>query len=225
MRLCLLLVILSTAVTTASAQSLADVARQENQRRETVTESGKSGKTYTNRDLKPVAGPSASSSPAVEPSAAGDTAGGRADASAAPDPSASSTAIAADADKASGSVSPASADGAAADSADAAVDGAAADGKGQVKDEAYWSARMAGLQERLERDQTFAEALQNRIDALTTDFVNRDDPAQRGQIAADRQKALTELERVRKAIEQDRLAIPALEEEARRAGVPAGWLR
>ena len=84
---------------------------------------------------------------------------------------------------------------------------------------------MAKLKEQLERDQTFRDALQNRIDALSTDFINRDDPAQRNVIASDRQKALVELERVKKAIEEGRKAIPELEEEARREGVPAGWLR
>ena len=66
---------------------------------------------------------------------------------------------------------------------------------------------------------------QNRIDSLTTDFVNRDDPAQQSQIRADREKALAELDRVKKVVEEDRRAIPELEEEARREGVPAGWLR
>ena len=85
---------------------------------------------------------------------------------------------------------------------------------------------LAGeLKEQLERDETFREALQNRIDSLTSDFVNRDDPAQRTQIADSRQKALSELDRVKKAIEQGKRAIPELEEEARRDGVPAGWLR
>jgi hypothetical protein len=84
---------------------------------------------------------------------------------------------------------------------------------------------MAALREQLDRDETYLSAIQNRIDSLTTDFVNRDDPAQRGQIAGDRDKALAELERLRKAVEEDRRAIPALEEEARREGVPAGWLR
>ena len=84
---------------------------------------------------------------------------------------------------------------------------------------------MAELRERLDRDQTFLQALQSRVDALTSDFVNRDDPAQRGQIAGDRQKTLAELDRLRKAIEADKRSIPDLEEEARRSGVPAGWLR
>src|SRR5207253_1319703 len=46
-----------------------------------------------------------------------------------------------------------------------------------VKDQAYWSGRVKALQEQLSRDETYADALQSRINALTTDFVNRDDPA------------------------------------------------
>jgi hypothetical protein len=71
----------------------------------------------------------------------------------------------------------------------------------------------------------FLEALQSRINALTTDFVNRDDPAQRAVIEQDRKKALTELERVRREIADRTKAIADLEEQARKAGVPAGWLR
>ena len=97
--------------------------------------------------------------------------------------------------------------------------------KAEVRDQAYWSKRMADLKAQLERDETTRDALQTRIDALTADFVNRDDPAQRSQISNDRQKALSELDRVKKAIEQGKRAIPELEEEARREGVPAGWLR
>jgi hypothetical protein len=84
---------------------------------------------------------------------------------------------------------------------------------------------MKELQAALQRDQTYADALQSRINALTTDFVNRDDPAQRAVIAADRQKAIVELERLKTQIEDDRAAVAALQEEARRAGVPPGWLR
>jgi hypothetical protein len=71
----------------------------------------------------------------------------------------------------------------------------------------------------------FAEALQSRINALSADFAARDDPAQRAQIADDRQKALEELERVKTDIETSRKTVADIEEEARRAGVPPGWLR
>jgi hypothetical protein len=190
MRVFTFVVIVSTlGLASASGQSLADVARKETERRQTTAGGGK---TYTNKDLKPV--PAA---PAADDAAKSDAEK--------PDPAVAS----ADSPKADSKDTPATADKA----------------SSGVKDEAYWSQRMAALREQLERDQTFLDALQNRIDALTADFVNRDDPAQRSQVATDRQKALAELDRLRKAIEQDKRAIPDFEEEARRAGVPAGWLR
>ncbi len=93
------------------------------------------------------------------------------------------------------------------------------------KDEKYWSTRIGALRMQLDRDQTFADALQSRINALSADFVNRDDPAQRAVIERDRQKAVSELDRLKKQIDTDKKAIGDLEEEARRAGVPPGWLR
>ena len=93
------------------------------------------------------------------------------------------------------------------------------------KDEAAWKQRLAGERDALQRAQTFAEALQSRINALSTDFVNRDDPAQRSLVAADREKALAELERVRQEIQQHTKAIAEIQDAGRKAGVPAGWLR
>jgi len=93
------------------------------------------------------------------------------------------------------------------------------------KTEAYWRDRVAKARADLDRAKTFADALQSRINALTTDFVNRDDPAQRAKIEGDRKAALAELERVKKELSDQQKAITAIEDEARRAGVPAGWLR
>ena len=56
-------------------------------------------------------------------------------------------------------------------------------------------------------------------------IVNRDDPAQRAKLETDRKAAVAELERVKKDMTDQTKAIAAIEEEARRAGVPAGWLR
>jgi hypothetical protein len=94
-----------------------------------------------------------------------------------------------------------------------------------VKDQAYWAARMKAARDTMDRQQIFADSLQSRINALTTDFVNRDDPAQRAKIEADRKTALAELERVKKELVDQAKAITAIEDEARRAGVPPGWLR
>jgi len=96
---------------------------------------------------------------------------------------------------------------------------------GDKKDRAYWNSRMKRLQTQLEQEQMNADAMQTRINALTTDFVNRDDPAQRAQIAKDRDRSLAELERLKKSVDGTKKAIADLEEEARRAGVPPGWLR
>jgi hypothetical protein len=93
------------------------------------------------------------------------------------------------------------------------------------KEETAWRTRMTQAREAQRRAEMFAEALQSRINALTTDVVNRDDPYQRAKLADDRQKALAELQRVSGEIEQAKKEIVDIEEEARKAGIPPGWLR
>src|SRR6185295_11092737 len=97
--------------------------------------------------------------------------------------------------------------------------------KDPKKTQEYWAARMKSLRDEVARNETFAEALQSRINALQTDFVNRDDPAQRAVIDKNRQKALAELDRLKKTIADGHKAIAQFEEDARRAGIPPGWLR
>jgi hypothetical protein len=94
-----------------------------------------------------------------------------------------------------------------------------------AKDEAAWRGRIEGAREAVRRNEAFADALQSRINALTRDFVNRDNPVQRAKIGEDRQKALAELERVRNDVVLSKKQIADIEEEARKAGVPPGWLR
>ena len=93
------------------------------------------------------------------------------------------------------------------------------------KGEKYWKERIAAVRADLERSKTFAAALESRIGSLTLDFVNRDDPAQRAVIEQNRQKAVAELERVQRDIAAQTKAVTGIEEEGRKAGVPAGWLR
>jgi hypothetical protein len=123
---------------------------------------------------------------------------------------------------AQGNGTPAAAGGAAKPAAGAP---AAADAGGSGKDEAYWRARLKTAQDGLARAETFADALQSRINGLTTDFVNRDDPYQRAKVGEDRQKALAELEKVKAEILNFRKQLDDIQEEARKAGVPPGWLR
>ena len=92
-------------------------------------------------------------------------------------------------------------------------------------DEKTWRGRIQAERDALQRAEMFAEALQSRINALSADFTARDDPAQRSQIASDRQKALAEIDRVKQEIQQHTTNIATIQEEARKAGVPAGWVR
>ncbi len=94
-----------------------------------------------------------------------------------------------------------------------------------AKDEAYWRGRITAAREDLRRNEAFKEALQTRVNALSADFANRDDPYQRAKIADDRQKALAEMARLTEDIDKGNKLIADIEEEARRAGVPPGWIR
>jgi hypothetical protein len=97
--------------------------------------------------------------------------------------------------------------------------------QGDQKDEAYWKGRMAAAREELRRSEMFAEALQTRVNALNRDFNSRDNPAQRSAIGADRTEALNELTRVKQDVERGKKQVADIEEEARKAGVPPGWVR
>jgi len=94
-----------------------------------------------------------------------------------------------------------------------------------AKDEKHWRGRITAVQDEIARNESFRDALQNQINSLTAEFVGRDDPAQRAQIADNRQKKIAELGRVNSEIEKGNKLKLEIEEEARRAGVPPGWLR
>jgi hypothetical protein len=182
-----------------SAQSLGELARREEARRKAIQGSGK---VYTNDSVR------------SEPAPRG----------VAPAPGASASSPAAAPGTPATPPTPSGVDPAAADKAKAApgAETPAADAK---PDEAAWRQRVQSARDALARAQTFAEALQSRINALSNDFAARDDPAQRAMISTDRQKALAELDRVRREIDQHTKAIAAIQDEARKASVPPGWVR
>ena len=98
--------------------------------------------------------------------------------------------------------------------------------QGDQKDETYWKGRMSTAREELRRAEMFGEALQTRVNALTRDFNgNTNNSAQRSAVAADRTEAQNELARVKQDVERARKQVADIEEEARKAGVPPGWLR
>jgi len=180
----------------AAAQSLGDVAKKEEQRRKTVKSSGK---VYTNDELKRDPTPSVPASAST-----GTTSTSSASSTPAPAPNDNKAGKDDKADKG--------------DSADK-------DGSADKNDEKTWRKRIADARESQQRSQAFADALQSQLNALSTDFVNRDDPIQRQQIANKRDGVTAELNRVKKEVASQTKAISDIQEEARRANVPAGWVR
>lgn len=102
---------------------------------------------------------------------------------------------------------------------------AAAEPTGTPRDEAWWRARMAAARAGLERDQLLADGYVVRVSALTREIVNQPDAAQQAKLRAQLQKAMDELDRLQKIVLADQRGLEAIQEEARRQGVPMGWLR
>jgi len=113
------------------------------------------------------------------------------------------------------------------------TDGAKADGKSAQatqtgepkKDEKYWKDRITAPRNAAAQDKVLLDALQSRVNALSTDFVNTDDPAQRGLVESNRKTALNEMDRLTKDLAKQTKAEADIQEEARKANVPPGWLR
>lgn len=178
-------VLLTIVVMTTPALAqppLAEVAREEKERRASISEKSR---VYTNEDLR--GGPGLTTgSPATPDQSA--------------EPSPPEPAVAAD---------------------DSPGDGAAS----AASEEEAWRERITSAREAKQRAELLVEALQNRVDSLWADFTARDDPFQRAQIERDRRAALAELERTLADVDRYDQEIRDIQEEARRAGAPPGWLR
>ena len=190
-------VLLATAMPVA-AQSLADVARAEEARRKAIKGQAK---VYTNDTLR---GADGGAAPPPPPPAS------------APSPATPSVTATTSTPAPGGASQPGTS------AVSKPVTPAAAD---TAKGEKYWRDRVAGARDALSRSQTFADALQSQINALYTEFVNIDDPLRRSVIEQKRLAAIAEQDRVKADIVKQTKAIADIEDEARRANVPAGWLR
>ena len=91
--------------------------------------------------------------------------------------------------------------------------------------EAAWREKITQAREALRRNEVFLQALQTRVNSLATDYYGRDDPYQKMRLAGEREQAIQEMEKVKADIEASKKQVADIEEEARRAGVPPGWLR
>jgi hypothetical protein len=92
-------------------------------------------------------------------------------------------------------------------------------------DEKQWRDRVTTARQTLERDQLLMAAMDSRINSLNTDIINRDDPAQQAELRRQLQMAVAERARLQSQVDADQKAIEAIRLEARRLGVPPGWVR
>jgi DNA repair exonuclease SbcCD ATPase subunit len=193
----------------ASAQTLADIAKQDTDRRKSVKHPAK---VYTNddvQDVKPIL-------PMMENDGTGAKPMEKKD----------------DASAASPDTSGAAAAGAA--SATHADPNAKADGNGTAKpagtpgvksgDEAAWRARFNAAREAVSRTQLQLESMRSRAAQLTAASAAASED-QRASFQKKQQDALQEYDKLRADLQRSQKALSDLETEASRAGVPPGWLR
>jgi hypothetical protein len=120
---------------------------------------------------------------------------------------------------------PVPADASAAAASSTAKPAAPVEAKPDTRDEKYWRTSVAAARQSISRNKVLQSALEARVNGLNTDFVNMDDPFQRNVIQENLKTAMAELERVKQDITNGTKALAAIEDEARKANVPPGWLR
>jgi hypothetical protein len=105
------------------------------------------------------------------------------------------------------------------------ADQAAQKDQASQKDEKWWREKVTTANDTLKRDQMMGDALQTKINALKRDSVNFDDPNKQRDARDQLQAAIAELDRNQKIVEEDKKAVAAIQEDARRMNVPSAWIR
>jgi hypothetical protein len=94
-----------------------------------------------------------------------------------------------------------------------------------TKTEKYWKDRASAIQETLSRLKRLQDALQTQVSGLNAEYLSMDDPGHRGVLETRMHRATLERQRVQQDIEKQTKAAADLQEEARKSGIPAGWVR
>lgn len=196
------LVIVACAASAARAQSLAELARQEEARRQAVSVPARA---FTNKDVPAVATPAPAAAPT--PTAPDTPAQPEAQAAA---PAAGAAVETEPTPPAAPPQEPAP---------------AAAPPSSDASDEAHWRTLHAEARARLERTEATLRVFEQQYEALAARFVALGDASQRAQVIADMEKAQSEIGRLQQEYVAQSQQLTAVEEQARRAGVPPGWIR
>jgi hypothetical protein len=202
--------VLAMAVT-ASAQSLADLAKKDTERRKTVKHPAK---VYTNddvQDLKPIMPMMvAEGNGPAQPGTAGQ---GATQANPNPDVPQGMP----------GNPAPAPAAPSGQDAGAAAPKQAGTPGV-KAGEEAAWRGRMQAAREAVSRTQMQLDSMRNQAAQLTAASAAASDD-QRGSFQKRQQDALQEYDKLRADLTRNQKALADLQSEASRAGVPPGWVR
>jgi hypothetical protein len=94
-----------------------------------------------------------------------------------------------------------------------------------AKTEKYWKDRATTIRATLSRNKLLLDALKSQLNGLNAQFMNTDDPGQREIMQVRIQHVTAEAQRVQQEIDTHTKAASDLQEEARKAGIPAGWVR
>jgi hypothetical protein len=99
--------------------------------------------------------------------------------------------------------------------------------RAEQEEEAGWRGRATALRDAISSAEKSIPEIEDRIAGLRNDRnpTNLMDPNREQTRQAEIAKAQAELEAVKAGLETSRQALAALEEEARRKGIPPGWLR
>ncbi len=94
----------------------------------------------------------------------------------------------------------------------------------QNDDEAIWKEKAAAAQEKIKAAEEKVNKTQDDIDALWRYQTAVDDGQQQQKAVGERSERMTDLETAKKELEEAKKAEEELQEEARKEGVPPGWV-
>jgi hypothetical protein len=94
------------------------------------------------------------------------------------------------------------------------------------KGEAYWRNRVAPLHKKINESQLKSDALRKRIAETTTEMHGLETVnPRRGSVESERQKLVTQADRLDAEISAEKKSLGDIEEEGRRAGALPAWFR
>jgi hypothetical protein len=91
--------------------------------------------------------------------------------------------------------------------------------------EEHWRKLVTEARSALARSSSYLEALDSRVAALTAQFYAQEDSPQRAAIWSQRMRILDDMERLKLDMADQEKAIAKIEEDARKANIPPGWIR